>query len=45
MPCKVVWLDQAKDDLRGILEYLRPRNPDAAVSYIIDLEDAYTRLE
>ncbi len=29
MAAKVVWLDQAKDELRAVLEYLYPRNPVA----------------
>lgn len=44
MATKVVWLDQAKDDIQALLDYLHPRNPSAARSYIDDLEVACRRL-
>ena len=44
MEHKVVWLDQARDDLHSLLDYLHPRNPDAAWSYISDPEEACRRL-
>jgi len=43
MAINVVWLDQAKDDVKDFLAYLYPKNPSAALSYIDDLE-SYTRL-
>ena len=36
----VVWLDQAKDDIRELIDYLYPENPAAALGYIDDLESA-----
>ena len=33
MAAKVVWLDQAKDDLRAILDYIYQRNPSTAFGY------------
>ena len=44
MAHKVVWLDQARDDLHAFLDYLHPHNPVAAWSYISDLEEACRRL-
>ena len=44
MAHKVIWLDQARDDLHALLDYLHPRNPEAAWSYISDLEEACHRL-
>ena len=44
MAAKVVWLDQAKDELRAILDYLHPLNPTAAIAYVRDLEVACTKL-
>jgi len=38
MAIDVVWLDQAKDDVKEFLAYLYPKNPSAALSYIDDLE-------
>jgi plasmid stabilization system protein ParE len=40
MAASVVWLDQAKDDIRELIEYLFPKNPTAALAYIADLEAA-----
>ncbi len=44
MAANVVWLDQAKDDIRQFLEYLHPKNPTAAILYVDDLERACTGL-
>jgi len=44
MAAEVVWLDQAKDDVRQFLEYLHSKNPTAANSYVDDLEKACTGL-
>lgn len=44
MGANVVWLDQAKDDIQKLIEYLYPRNPAAALAYIADLEQAVRRL-
>jgi toxin ParE1/3/4 len=38
MASKVLWLDQAKDDIGELLDYLHAENPAAAVRYIDDLE-------
>ena len=40
MAASVVWLDQAKDDIRELIEYLFPKNPTATRAYIAELEDA-----
>ena len=44
MAANVVWLDQAKDDVRQFLEYLHPKNPTATTSYVDDLERACSGL-
>ena len=44
MAAKVVWLDQAKDELRTILDYLYPRNPVAALAYVHEVEEACSKL-
>ncbi len=36
----VVWLDQAKDDILGLFDYLYSENPAAAIRYIDELEGA-----
>ncbi len=40
MAASVVWLDQAKDDIHALIDYLFPKNPTAALAYVADLEDA-----
>jgi plasmid stabilization system protein ParE len=44
MGAEVVWLDQAKDDLRELLDYLAERNPAAATKYVAGIADACGRL-
>ena len=44
MAAKVVWLDQAKDDLRAILYYLHPHNPSAALDYVFEVEQSCSKL-
>lgn len=44
MATRVVWLDQAKDELRAILDYLHPLDPSAAITYVHDVEDACAKL-
>ena len=44
MVAKVVWHDQTKDELRDILDYLYPRNPDAALAYVHEVEKACNKL-
>lgn len=44
MAADVVWLGQAKDDVRQLIEYLFPKNPTAALAYIAELEDACSGL-
>ena len=44
MAASIVWLDQAKDDVRALIDYLSPRNPTATLAYIDDLEAAVSRL-
>ena len=44
MAAKVVWLDQAKDDLRAILDYLHPHNPRAALDYVFEVEQSCSKL-
>ena len=34
MAVEIVWLDQAKDDLRSILEHISRENPRAATRYV-----------
>lgn len=44
MAAKVVWRDQAKDDLKAILEYIEADSPGAALRYIEKLETACHKL-
>ena len=44
MAAEVRWLDQAKDDLREILDYIAVENPRAAERYISELQAACERL-
>ena len=44
MAAEVRWLDQAKDDLREILDYIAVENPYAAERYISELQAACERL-
>jgi len=40
MAAEVVWLDQARDDLCELLDFLHPSNPTAALRYVDELEHA-----
>ncbi len=44
MTVEVVWLDQAKDDIQELIDFLYPENPAAAVGYVEELERACNRL-
>ena len=44
MATEVVWLDNAKDDVRAILHFIALDNPFAANRYVTDLADACQRL-
>jgi toxin ParE1/3/4 len=44
MAAEVRWLDQAKDDLREILDYIAVENPRAAERYVSELQAACERL-
>lgn len=44
MAAEVRWLDQAKDDLREILDYITAENPRAAERYVSELQAACERL-
>lgn len=44
MAAKIVWLDQAEDDLFALFSYLYPRNPAATMKYIADVRLAIERL-
>jgi toxin ParE1/3/4 len=44
MAVEVVWLDQAKDDLREILDFIAKDNPSAAKSYVDGIERASKKL-
>ena len=37
---KAIWLDDAKDDVRAILEYMDAENPAAAAKYVAGIADA-----
>jgi toxin ParE1/3/4 len=45
MQCDIVWLDQARDDVFSILEFIASENPNAAVRYINGLEDLVLQLK
>jgi toxin ParE1/3/4 len=38
MPCEVIWLDQARDDLSAILEFIAKESPKAALNYVAEIE-------
>lgn len=38
MAVEVIWLDQAKDDLREILDFIAKDNPGAAANYVAGIE-------
>lgn len=44
MVAEIFWLDEAKDDLRAILEYIAAENPLAANSYVSGLSQACEKL-
>jgi plasmid stabilization system protein ParE len=44
MGAEILWLDQAKDDLREILDYIAAENPPAAERYVAELYAACGRL-
>jgi toxin ParE1/3/4 len=44
MAAEVLWLDQAKDDLREILDYIATDNPQAGGRYVAGLYAACSRL-
>lgn len=45
MAVEVVWLDEAKDDLRALLDHIATENPPAAERYVAGIADACRRLE
>ncbi len=45
MAREVVWLDQAKDDVRELLRTIEAKNPPAARRYVDELYSACGRLE
>jgi toxin ParE1/3/4 len=44
MAAAVIWLEQAKDDLREILDFIAVENPAAARNYVAELQSACGRL-
>jgi toxin ParE1/3/4 len=44
MAAKLEWLDQAKDDLREILDFIAKESPRAAADYVTELVTACDRL-
>ncbi len=44
MAADVVWLDQARDDISELIDYLFPKNPTATLTYIAELERACSGL-
>lgn len=44
MAADIVWLDQAKDDILELINYLFPTPPAAALDYIDEPEHACSRL-
>lgn len=38
MQCDIVWLNQARDDILSVLEFIAADSPNAALRYIDDLE-------
>ena len=45
MAADVVWLDQARDDISELIDYLFPKNPTATLTYIAELESACSGLD
>lgn len=45
MVAEVQWLDQAKDDLRELLDFIAHESPQAAENYVSELQSACARLE
>ena len=44
MAVEIVWLDQAKDDLREILDFIADENPTAAANYVMGITEACNKL-
>ena len=44
MPSEVVWLDQARDDVSAILEFIAKDSPKASLNYIAELEEQSLQL-
>jgi plasmid stabilization system protein ParE len=44
MAVEIVWLDQAKDDLREILDFIANENPTAAANYVAGIAEACKKL-
>jgi plasmid stabilization system protein ParE len=44
MQAETVWLDQALDDLKEILEYISADSPQAAARYVRELQEICQRL-
>jgi plasmid stabilization system protein ParE len=44
MAARVIFLDQAKDDIRSLLEYIEARSPRAANSYVAGLHEVCRKL-
>jgi len=44
MAVEIVWLDQAKDDLREILDFIAEENPTAAANYVIGIAETCNKL-
>lgn len=45
MPAEIEWLDNAKDDLPAILNYIAADRPRAAVDYIHEITASVSHLE
>jgi plasmid stabilization system protein ParE len=44
MAVEIVWLDQAKDDLREILDFIADENPAAGANYVAGITEACNKL-
>jgi toxin ParE1/3/4 len=44
MAAELFWLDDARDDIRSILEYIATENPNAAARYVATLIESCGRL-
>jgi toxin ParE1/3/4 len=44
MAVEIVWLDQARDDLREILDFIADENPAAAANYVTGIMEACNKL-